>query len=192
MTKAQLISEIKAQFPSVTDGSIVVNQTEDANFVTWYIVNIFETGLSEENKKPVGYRQNIHFYVYKEGTGSEVAYYDRDEIRNDVNRDLTTGVNSLAAIYKIYNSSVMRSRIVAAIIQASFDVLNEAPSTTNHAKRLLWAGQALSDVTVHTTIMVSFVSLNATVQIAGGQATDNDLKYIVNSNIDNAILILGI
>lgn len=192
MTKAQLIAEIKAQFTSVTDASIAVSQPEDGNLVTWYIVNLFETGFSEENKKPTASRRNIHFYVSKEGTIEETAHYDRDELRNEVDRDITTGSASLSAIFKIYNSSSIKSRVTAAILQASLDILNEAPETVNHAKRLLWAGQALSDATVHTTIMTSFVALNATVQAAGGLATDNDLKYIVNSNIDNAVTILGI
>jgi hypothetical protein len=192
MSKAALIAEIKSNFPSVTDASIAVAQAEDNNSVTWYVVNIFETGLSETNKKPTAFRKNVHFYVYKEGQGGEGAYYDRDEISNDVNNDVTAGSNSLSAMNKIFSSQSLRGRVSSAIMQAAYDVINEDVGTTNHAKRLLWAGQALSDVTTHVQIMMAFVALNATVQSAGGTASDNDLKYIVNSNINNACTILGI
>jgi hypothetical protein len=86
----------------------------------------------------------------------------------------------------------LKSRIQAAIIQASFDIINEGVEVAFHDKRLLWAGKALSTPSIYTDIMTAFVALNSTIQAAGGLATDNDLKYIVYSNIDNAINILGI
>jgi hypothetical protein len=191
MVKAELIEDIKRTCPAFNEKSIVVVQEADSNDVTWYMASIFETGYSEENKKPTAYRRNIHFYVYKEGLAEEEAYYDRDELKNDVNRDFS-GSSSLSNIYKIYNSSYLKSRIQAAIIQASFDIINEAKEITIHDKRIMWAGKALSTPSIYTDIMTAFVALNATVQAAGGLATDNDLKYIVYSNIDNAINILGI
>jgi len=191
MTKAELIEDIKRTCPAFNEKSITVAQDADSNDVTWYLASIFETGYSEENKKPTAYRRNIHFYVYKEGLAEEAAYYDRDELRNDVNRDFT-GSSSLSNINKIYNSNYLKSRVQSAIIQSSYDIINESITTKDHDKRLLWAGKALSTPSIFTEIMTSFVALNATVQAAGGLATDNDLKYIVNSNIDNAISILGI
>lgn len=192
LTKLQLINEIKLVCPSVTDESIVIAQPEDNNGVTWYIVNIFETGASEANRKPTASRRNIHFYVHNEGELDESAYYDRDEFINSANKDVASGSNTLDAIFRIFNSSAIKSRTQAAIILAAYDVINETSATSNHDKRLLWAGDVLINSEKHLNMMVSFISLNPTILAAGGLATDNDIKYVVNSNINNAITILAL
>lgn len=122
MNKTQLLAEIAAFYTDVGSASLL----DSLNNTNWYIITIFETGLSAKSKKPTGYRKNIHFYVYKEGTGSEAAYYDREELTNSVNSDIT-GDSSLYSINKIYASLIMRSRVQAAVAKAAQDVLNEAP-----------------------------------------------------------------
>jgi hypothetical protein len=121
MTKIQLLAEIAAFYTDVGTAS----QIDSLNNTNWYIITVFETGLSAKSKKPTGYRKNLHFYVYKEGTGSEAAYYDREELSNSVNSDIT-GDSSLYSINKIYSSLIMRSRVQAAVAKAAQDVLNEA------------------------------------------------------------------
>ena len=188
MNKSELITDLESIYAAV--GSPQLLETVDG--VGWYIVNVFETGKSDLSKKETGYRKNINFYVIDEGGAGEAAYYSRSEPVNSVNEDVTTASGDLISVSKIYSSPSLTSRTRAAILCASLDIINEAPETVNHAKRLLWAGAALLNIEDYTKAMMSFVATNATIQSAGGTATDNDLKYVVNSNIDNCITIFGL
>jgi hypothetical protein len=256
MTKTAILAEITAFYTDVGTPTLI-DTVGNSNY---YIINVFETGLSAKNKKPTGSRKNIHFYVYKEGVGGqEAAYYDRDELSNDSNTDIT-GDNSLYAINKIYVSTVMRSRVQAAVAKAAQDVLNEAMPSSNmtadassgqknitvasggsfyvgkiivvsdtghsesatiasidsnvltmtnnltnsytisnsgkvtfsdNKERAKWAGNAMIDPDNYTLAMTNFVALNPTVEAAGGQATDNDIQYVVNSYITKLAVALG-
>jgi len=50
-------------------------------------------------------------------------------------------------------------------------------------ERQQWAVNALLSPSAFTLSMTSLVSLNATIQAAGGLATDNDIQFVVNSYI---------
>lgn len=98
------------------------------------------------------------------------------------------------ALVDIYNawrgeSGVLRKKFIGACLKAAFDILNENPGTGNHANRLIWA-QSIVAGTVAEVEEKALQHLryaaasNATIQSAGDDSTDNDVQYVVNSQID--------
>jgi hypothetical protein len=217
-----------------------------------YSVIVYESGLSEINKKPVLRSKYINFIVHNEYQPEETAYYVDQEPTNDVNTDVTSD-NSLSSIHKLYISEAIRGRVQAAIAISAQDVLNESMPyelltsnatagensidvashnifwigktillfdsnnseeltimditgdtlilssnlvnsyTTangatarylNNAERQQWATNALINPDAFTLCMTSLVSLDPTIQAAGGLATDNDVRTVVNSFIN--------
>lgn len=83
-----------------------------------------------------------------------------------------------------YTSTSLRNRTAAAIAQASQYILIEAPEYPNHTQRLSWAKRALTDANAEAERFMWAVCGNATIQASGDAATDNDIQYVVDSNID--------
>lgn len=250
-TKAQLIAEIQSFYDYV--GIPFMNQSSDEHIpsnIHNYSVVVYETGLSEKNKKPVLRSKYINFIVYEEGEVSEAAYYADDELKNEIDLDITSA-GTLSDIHKMYVSEPLRGRVQAAIAKAAQDVLNEAVPFSNIAssassgqknvivvnstgfwigkvvliydngnseqntivsinsntlvmstdlinsynsetgvvrfldnvERQQWAVNALLNPDAFTLSMTSLISLNSTIQSAGGLATDNDIQNVVNSYI---------
>jgi hypothetical protein len=145
MTKSELLAEIAAFYDYVGTEYVVNSSDEhESPTMTYYNIIVYETGLSEKNKKPVLKSKYIGFVVYDEGGGSEAAYYIENELTNEVNKDITT-TGSLSDIHKIYISDDMRGRVQAAVAKAAKSILNES-----YTSSLLTvdASSAQADVTV--------------------------------------------
>lgn len=256
-TKAQLIAEIQAMYTIVGEPYVVSSSDEHIPAqVTSYSVLVYESGLSEVNKKPILRSKYISFIVHNEGLPQEAAYYVEAEPTNGVDSDITSN-GSLDSIHKLYNSESIRGRVQAAVAIAAQDILNEAmPSTLlnsnaiagqdrvevensnafwvgktillydtesneeltilgitgntllfssvllnsystanvatvrflNDAERQQWASNALLNPDAFTLCLTSLVSLNPTIQAAGGMATDTDIKTVVNSYINKVAI----
>jgi hypothetical protein len=131
MTKAELIAEIETFYDYV--GIPFESRSTDQHvpaFIKTYSVIVFETGLSEKSKKPVLKNKYVSFVVYNENEVDEAAYYSDEELKNDVNTDIT-GDNTLESINKIYISETIRGRVRAAVSKAAQDVLNESLTSSS-------------------------------------------------------------
>lgn len=82
-------------------------------------------------------------------------------------------------------SSNLKCRTAVAVAKAAQDIINESPATTNHANRVIWAKEALLDCMAKAEQMLWPVVSNATIASAGESATDSDIQFVVNSNIDS-------
>lgn len=252
-TKAQLIAEIQAMYTIVGIPFEVSSSDEHVpEQVNSYSVIVYESGLSEVNKKPILRSKYLNFIVHNEYQPQEAAYYIENEPSNDVDTDITSD-GSLDSIHKLYNSVSIRGRVQAAVAIAAQDILNEAlPSALlnsnatagqnsvevensnafwvgktillydtenseeltirgitgntlifssvllnsystvnvatvrffNNAERQQWASNALINPDAFTLCLTSLVSLNPTIQAAGGMATDTDIRTVVNSYIN--------
>ena len=92
---------------------------------------------------------------------------------------------TLLEIYQLrYQSANIRDRVTAAVAKAAQDILAEDPGTENHAARLTWAKNALVNTASEAERFLWAVCGNATIQAAGEAATDNDIQYVVNGNIN--------
>ena len=98
---------------------------------------------------------------------------------------------SLVNIYNCWagQSGLLKAKFIAAILKASYAIVNEDAGTANHANRLIWANAVLNG-TVAAVEEKAFqhlryaIASNATLQAAGDAATDNDVEFIVASQIN--------
>ncbi len=86
-------------------------------------------------------------------------------------------------------SGEMYYQFLGACLKAAYDVRNEDPGTTNHTARVAWANVILSGVDADVDAKVQAhlryaLASNATIQNALGASTDNDVQFVVNSQID--------
>ena len=98
------------------------------------------------------------------------------------------------ALVDIYNcwsaqSGTLRAKFIAACLKAAYDILNEDGGTANHANRLVWANVILKGTVAEVEAKAAehlryAMASNATLQSACEEATDNDVQYIVNSQIN--------
>jgi hypothetical protein len=94
---------------------------------------------------------------------------------------------TLTEIANLHGSGSLRSRVMAAIAKASQDIINEAPETPSHAARLIWAKESLLNADSAAEKMMWAVVGNASIQATGENCTDNDVKFVVNSNVNQFI-----
>lgn len=80
-------------------------------------------------------------------------------------------------------------RWLAACLTSAYQILNEAPETENHADRLVWANVMLGadESAVQSAVwrmMKYAIASNATIQANPDGAADNDILYVVASQVD--------
>lgn len=91
----------------------------------------------------------------------------------------------LIDVYNLKSNAEFKAKVAAAVAKAANDILNEDPGTTNHADRVVWAKVAMKDAESTAEQMLWSVVQNATIQTNGLNSSDNDIQFVVNSNIDN-------
>lgn len=94
----------------------------------------------------------------------------------------------------IYNcwagqSGLLKAKFLGACLKAAYDILNEDAGTANHANRLTWANAVLNGTVAEVEAKAMqhlryAIASNATLQSAGDAATDNDVQFIVNSQLN--------
>jgi len=138
MTEAQLLAEL-ATIPGVLSVSATprIATVEDDKYETKLTVEVMWTGLSEENKRQIELTQAIKYSVYKRGqVGLESAYYEEDEPKNPVARDIAAVNGEFISYEKIFNNSVLRDRLLGWLIKTAgttlitvYDNTSALPST---------------------------------------------------------------
>jgi len=98
------------------------------------------------------------------------------------------------ALVDIYNcwagqSGLLKAKFLGACLVAAYAIINEDGGTANHANRLTWANVVLNgtvaDVEAEAMQHLRYaIASNATLQSVGDAATDSDVQYIVNSQIN--------
>jgi len=182
MTKVELLADLANTYKVVGTPE---PQTVPFLGVTPYLVNVFEVGLSEGNKKPVAYQKNVLFYVYNEGIGDESAYYGREEPKNTSNTDVTIDVSSYESVANLYYSTALQKKVLTAIITQCTTVFLEAANTNNHANRMKLVSAANIDIQNVIKRFMSAVAINATVQSQGAMVADSVIQAIVTGAWDS-------
>lgn len=98
------------------------------------------------------------------------------------------------ALVDIYNcwagqAGLLKAKFIGACLKAAYAISNEDAGTTNHANRLTWANAILNGTVAEVEAKAMqhlryAIASNATLQSAGEAATDNDVEYIIASQID--------
>lgn len=84
-------------------------------------------------------------------------------------------------VYNVAKSKLLAPRILGQCLKYAADIRAEAPETTNHANRLLWANAVMKEDENGEMVkrMQVFCAQNSTIAEAGDQATDNDIAYVL-------------
>lgn len=100
----------------------------------------------------------------------------------------------MATLQEIYGiiqpQHPVMGRVMAALVKASWAVLNEAPETENHANRLALAQKVIADPKPYEAKAWRLFLSNATVQAAIDNLTgltDNDILYVVQTEQYNSL-----
>ena len=91
---------------------------------------------------------------------------------------------SLISVYNLKTNAEFKARVASAVSKAAFDILNESPATENHAERVVWAKASMLNAEGVAEQMLWAIVQNATIQTEGLDSTDNDIQFVVNSNIN--------
>lgn len=190
MTKAEMIAALLAKYNTTEYYSLTVADGYPIDLNTgrtlhWYRLNLNAKGVSEIDKVPTSTQKNITFYVYNEGEVDEEAMlHERDE-ENAIDKDISG--SDLKSRANIYSNFHLRQRVTGAVLKAAFNIINEDVGTTDHTKRLKWAVSVVNtnDLDSFVNVMMKVLQNNGTVQTSGNQVTDNDIEWIINSEIVN-------
>lgn len=90
---------------------------------------------------------------------------------------------SLLSVYQLKANAEFKSRVASAVAKAAYDILNESVDIPNHDKRVA-SKTAMKDAALVAEQMMWTIVQNATIQSKGTNSTDNDIQFVVNSNID--------
>lgn len=89
-------------------------------------------------------------------------------------------------LYGLYANSDLRNRVSVACLVAATTIINEAPATTNHSNRLVWAKKTFeSPESVATPMLMAVLAANNTAtvaQITG--VSDAALQTLVNGQVN--------
>jgi hypothetical protein len=85
--------------------------------------------------------------------------------------------------------SSLRKKIAVALHKAATDIAVEDPQTANHPQRLAWARRVISDPVGWSEKAVWTIMQNGVIAAAPTTAADNDVQFVVNSNIANFLRI---
>jgi hypothetical protein len=103
-------------------------------------------------------------------------------------------MSAYTASYQIrYTIPSLNQQVEVAMIHVCSDIKNEDPATPDHANRLAWANWANKNSQVAYEPFRWPVAMNPTIQAAiiadpsGATVSDNDVQYVVNSNLDGVI-----
>lgn len=98
---------------------------------------------------------------------------------------------ALADIYNAWRgeSGLLKAKFIAACLVAAYNITQEDGGTANHVNRLAWANAVIYGTTAEVEAKALqhlryAVASNATIQAAGDGATDSDVQFVVNSQID--------
>jgi hypothetical protein len=187
MTESQLLADL-ASISGVLSVSTVsnVDKVEDTKFETKLSVEVMWTGLSEITQKPISLTASIQYNVFKRGqVGLESAYYEGDEPKNPVAKDVKIISSSYENIANLYNSKALQDRVLVAVINQCTAVFLESGATPNHTNRMKMVAAANQNMYLVVSQFMGAVCINSTVQAAGNACTDSTLLSIVSGAWDS-------
>lgn len=92
------------------------------------------------------------------------------------------------ALKELYDASVGQNdfwkQVAGACMVAAMDISKEAPSTPNHANRILWAISVRDNVKLMARTMLISVLKDPTIAADVNNAADADVQDVVNSLVD--------
>lgn len=93
---------------------------------------------------------------------------------------------TFSEIYSIrYDNDDLKKKTTAAVAKvAMYIITTESESTPNHAERVAWANNALSNTPMAAEKMMWAIAQNNTINADPAGATDSDIEYVVSVTVD--------
>ena len=182
-TESDLRADLALKYFAVDPTSTVV-EVQDSKGITWMNVNVFEDGISENERVPTSYRKNISYYVFHRGLPDEEAWYSQTEPTNTSDTDISTPTATLLSYSKLYNGGLLRQRILGWILKTIMDVLAESTGVAHHSMRVKWANDALQNPSKYLNAFMCYIAMSDDVRLAGNSVSDANLlwlAYMVNN-----------
>jgi hypothetical protein len=174
MDKTELLADLEAK----SGGEVLSTElVETTGAVKRYLSNVYSKG-GENDSAPIAQIYSVYFLVYDEGGESEDARYSDSGFKNVVDRNPTG--STLLAIYGIFSNDKLRERVVGAIAKAIRLKMGGTPSDND--KRIV--KYSVTNFTGLVDLFMSYIASNATIQSNGGAASDSDLDYIVQADVE--------
>jgi hypothetical protein len=186
MNEAALLADLATVYTAV-DPTPTVAQAEDAKGVTWLQINVLETGLSEKDKKNIGYRKNVFYYVFHRGLGDEAAWYAVDQPVNTSLKDVTIAISSYQAIANLYNSNVLQERTLAAVLTVCSSVFQEITTSTTS----LTVGTGTQSLTVTTGFPAGIVLYPAGMAMSIANGSNSMTGNVTSYNSGTGALVVN-
>jgi hypothetical protein len=88
-----------------------------------------------------------------------------------------------------YTLQSLKERTEAAVMTAIQDIINEEPSTPDHANRYAWAQWANTNTSIASMYFMWGLAMNPSIQAqveadpTGQSVPDGDIQFVINSNI---------
>ena len=115
-----------------------------------------------------------------------------DQPVNTSLKDVTIATSSYQTIANLYNSSILRNRVMSAIMTQCSSVFLEGSGATNHANRMKLVNLANVNLPLVVSQFMSAIALNATIQAAGTACTDANILSVISGAWDSyASLIIA-
>jgi hypothetical protein len=186
-TEAQLLADLATVYFAV-DATPTVLQAADSKNVTWLQVNVLEIGLSEKDKKPIGYRKNVLYYVYNRGIGGEAAYYTYDQPINTSAKDVTISVSNYQNIAALHDSDVLQQRTLTAILMSCNSIFQETVTSTTS----LTIGTGSQSLTVTTGTPAGSVQFYIGQQLIISNSTNTMTGNVTSYNSGTGALVVNV
>jgi hypothetical protein len=92
----------------------------------------------------------------------------------------------MASYVELYNmKDHFQHRATIAVLKIADWILTlEDAGATNHANRVIWANQAISDPETKAKQFLYQILANAAIQAAGEAALDSDIQWIVENKLN--------
>lgn len=177
-TKAEVEAYLAGKY---TVQSTALNNDLTGNGANFYDSICLEFGEATDGTIDLAMQRRVTWVVYDEGGAGENAAIYKDVADNAADKSLATATGALIDQYKIANNTTMIQRVSQAAQKSARDIITEDPGTTNHAERLKLAIDVIKNIGEWQTVFSTYVAANATVQSAGGAATDSDLQYVCST-----------
>jgi hypothetical protein len=189
----------KSDIQTYLNNKYTVQKTESNTSLSGDGANFYDSTCIEWGAASDGtdicLQRRVTWVVYDEGGAGEKAAVYKDIPENQTDKSITSPAGSLLDEYKIAHDVSMIKRIQSGMIYAARNVVNEDDATTNHTERVKLAIDVIKNPDSWINAFASYVGANATIQSAGGSASDSDIEYVCASEFpwdDFAISIYGV
>ena len=148
------------------------------NTLKKYSVNVMDSGLSA-NKIDIELKRNFTLLVKNEGTETEEAFWEDDEPKSILKKDISISNGNAAERYAAFVNRELRERVFGLLLVRFAEIVNEPTETEFHALRLKIAADGLTNQSKYIDAFMAQIMYDPDVREAGFTVTDEKMSTII-------------